>query len=103
MPQSSYTLPEDHTAFLARKIHDDRRLECIIALVGPGGGRIADHAHAHDHLIYVIDGSVTVRFDGNDIVVGKDQTLLVPAGTLHAIRNPDHVAAARIVRIEIRG
>ncbi|RRJ95465.1 cupin domain-containing protein [Opitutaceae bacterium TAV4] len=101
MPQTDYITPEAHTAFLTKKIYDDARLECLVALIGPGGRRLADHAHPHDHVIYVTEGSVTVSLNGDDVTLHQDQTLLIPAGTRHSIRNPSPAHSAKLLRMAL--
>lgn len=101
MPQTDYTSPEAHTAFLTKKVYADAKLECLVALIGPGGRRLADHAHEQDHVIYVTEGAISINLDGKDVTVKKDQTLKIPAGARHFIHNPSLTESAKLLRMAL--
>ena len=45
------------------------------------------HTHAWDHVIYVLEGSGTLRCDGQDYAVTEGDAVLVPPNSLHQWKN----------------
>ena len=56
----------------------------------PGGQRLADPAHCHDHYeetIYGVDGVLSWTVNGKQIDVGPGQALCIPRGAVHRFDN----------------
>ena len=74
---------------------------CSLIMLSPGeetSGRAA--AHASEHILFVVEGEATVRFEDTNTILGKDQALLIPKGREHTIAaHPG--GSARILRVEI--
>ena len=49
---------------------------------GPGA-----HAHPEDHVYYVIEGELSVFFDGAWSTAGRGSYILIPGGTAHDFQN----------------
>ncbi len=49
------------------------------------GQRIASHSSNGDALVQVLDGEVTIDIDGTDYNLIKGQSIIMPAGTPHAV------------------
>jgi len=47
------------------------------------GAVVPLHAHTHEQVIYVLQGAVRARVDGEDVTVREGEVLLIPAGAPH--------------------
>lgn len=53
-----------------------------------------------EHVLYVVDGMATVRFEAVNTVLSKDEALLIPKGKPHSIA-ADTVSGAKLFRLEV--
>jgi mannose-6-phosphate isomerase-like protein (cupin superfamily) len=61
-------------------------------------GEFARHAHPDtDEFFLVLNGSLTIRMDGGDVLLGPGQVYVVPRGTPHQPVSPD---GAEVVLVE---
>lgn len=51
------------------------------------GTRWEDFTHATDELVLLLDGEVELEMKGKKILLRRGQEILIPAGTLHSMRN----------------
>jgi uncharacterized cupin superfamily protein len=64
----------------------------------PGGGFQVPHWHEDlDEVFYVLDGEIEFLLDGHWQRVGAGSTVFVPAGSVHAFRNPGDRPARQLV------
>jgi quercetin dioxygenase-like cupin family protein len=64
--------------------------------VDPGHG-VPRHTHPGDEVLYVVEGTLEYLPDGQaPVVLGTGQSVFIPAGTVHAARNPGTAAGAGI-------
>ena len=64
--------------------------------VDPGHG-VPRHTHPGDEVLYVVEGTLEYMSDGKAPVMLKaGQSIFIPAGTIHAARNPGKVNGAGI-------
>ncbi|MCS0629184.1 cupin domain-containing protein [Telluria mixta] len=64
--------------------------------VDPGRG-VPRHTHPGDEVLYVVEGTLEYMPDGKAPVTLKaGQSIFIPAGTIHAARNPGTVPGAGI-------
>ena len=64
--------------------------------VDPGHG-VPRHTHPGDEVLYVVEGTLEYLPDGKAPVMLKaGQSVFIPAGTIHAARNPGTVNGAGI-------
>lgn len=64
--------------------------------VDPGHG-VPRHMHPGDEVLYVVEGTLEYMPDGKAPVMLKaGQSVFIPAGTIHAARNPGTVNGAGI-------
>lgn len=58
----------------------------------PAGTTLAQHAHAHDHLSYLVRGEVVLTVDGKHTVLRGPRALTIEAGKVHGVQaNTDAV------------
>ena len=62
--------------------------------------RRIESSEVEDHVLFVIDGEVTVRFDDVNTILGRDEALLVPKGKAHALAAGGE-RRARLLRLEV--
>ncbi len=68
----------------------------VLVEFGPGV-EAARHSHHGEELIYVTEGELEYRLDGRQpVVVKAGQTLLIPFGTPHAVKNVGTGKAAEL-------
>ena len=60
-------------------------VHCFVA--PQGAASFADHTDPVDVEIKCIDGIKTLNVNGNDIVLNKGQSILIPANTIHRATN----------------
>jgi quercetin dioxygenase-like cupin family protein len=61
------------------------------------GHAVPRHTHPGDEILYVVEGTLEYMPDGKAPVLLKaGQSVFIPAGTVHAARNPGTVAGAGI-------
>lgn len=64
------------------------RIGLLESEIPPGGG-FASHVHDdHEEAFYVLEGSVEYRIDDAWHVASAGSTVFIPAGHVHAFRNP---------------
>jgi quercetin dioxygenase-like cupin family protein len=64
--------------------------------IGPEAPEVR-HRHPGEEIIYVLEGALEYRLDGQDpITVSAGEGLMVPAETIHSVRNPGHGNAAEL-------
>ena len=47
------------------------------------GAVVPLHEHRHEQVIYVLQGAVRARIDGEDVTVREGEVLVIPAGAPH--------------------
>jgi quercetin dioxygenase-like cupin family protein len=59
-----------------------------------------DSAHREEHLLFLVDGQVTVHFDDTHTILGKDQAMLIPKGKKHSLAaHPE--GGTKLLRLEV--
>ena len=85
-----FTTPPDHVNFLAKKLFHGAGeiVDGAIAYLEPGGGGpIELHTHKHSHLIIVVEGEAKAIMDGKEVIIRKNESLLVNGEIPHSIWN----------------
>ncbi len=54
------------------------------------------HTHAWDHVVYVPEGSGTLRCDGTDYIVTEGDAILVPPNSHHQWKNETNSPMLRV-------
>jgi mannose-6-phosphate isomerase-like protein (cupin superfamily) len=71
---------------------------CSLILLAPGGETPRHEAEqADEHILYVAEGRVVIRFGDVNTILGKDQSLLVSKGRGH-LRRPHQQGLVRCLR-----
>lgn len=52
----------------------------------PAGGRVADHTHPGDHILFVLSGTGWVDYDGTPHLLAPGDCYLIPGAVRHGIR-----------------
>jgi mannose-6-phosphate isomerase-like protein (cupin superfamily) len=74
--------------FKALASQNDGDFSLMERLLPPGGRRPPAHRHTNcSEAYFVLDGTVTVNVDGEDLDVGPEGFVLVPRGTAHTFGN----------------
>jgi quercetin dioxygenase-like cupin family protein len=63
--------------------------ETVQTVVGFAPGVVAPrHSHPGEEIVYVLEGTLEYRLDGQaPIVVKAGEVLFIPSGTIHAVKN----------------
>lgn len=86
MTSSLTTLDPVTTSLTAKTILAKEGFACSLLTLAPGDEtprREVDQIE--DHLLFVIEGDATVRYSDVNMVVGKDQAVLIRKGEKHVI------------------
>ena len=68
----------------------------------PAGGYITPHLHHCDETLTFLSGEVEVTLAEDKVVVRADETVLIPAGTLHSVIN-NRSEPARLLAVLVTG
>lgn len=59
---------------------------CSLLMLAPGDETPPrDTDQVEEHILFVVDGEATVRFEDVNTILNKDEALLIPKGRLHTI------------------
>jgi len=85
-------------AFKALAEQDDGDFSLMERTLPPGGRRPPPHRHINcSEGYFVLDGTVCVTVDGNELTVGQQEFVLVPRGTAHTFGNASEREARLLV------
>ena len=95
------TLEPPSPSALTKNILSKDGFNCSLIELAPGNQtKIADPSSLEEHILFVLDGVVTVRLGEINTILSKDEALLLPRGSEHSITA--HASnAARLLRVEI--
>lgn len=80
------TLESPHSAAYAKTILSKDGFTCSIVTLAPGDETPLRESHQVDeHILFVIEGEATVRFEDVNTILSKDHALLIPKGKAHSI------------------
>ena len=85
-----FITPPNHVNFHAKKLFADAGMiiDGSIAYLEPnGGGPIEMHTHEHNHLFIVIKGEAKILLNGEEIIVGENESYLVDGLIPHSVWN----------------
>jgi mannose-6-phosphate isomerase-like protein (cupin superfamily) len=95
------TLDPVTTPITAKTILSKEGFTCTLLMLGPGDEtppREADQVE--EHVLYVVEGGATIRFDEVNTILSKDEALLIPKGKQHVIAaNPG--VWAKLLRVDV--
>ena len=95
------TLEPVTSAINSKTILSKEGFNCSIIMLAPGDEtprREADQVG--EHILFVIEGDATVRFDDVNTILSKDEALLIPKGREHVIAA--HPGAwAKLLRVDV--
>jgi mannose-6-phosphate isomerase-like protein (cupin superfamily) len=74
---------------------------CSLIMLAPGDEMPRHEAsNVEEHILFIVEGDATVRFDHVNTMLSKDEALLIPKGKEHVITA--HPGAwAKILRIDV--
>ena len=67
---------------------------------GPGAS-FPRHSHPGVEIAYVLEGTVEYEVEGKPVVLKAGESLFLPAGTVHAARNPGAGHAAELATYQV--
>ena len=95
------TLDPVTSATTAKTILSKDGFTCSLIMLAPGDETPKREAsQVEEHILYVVEGDATVRFDDVNTMLSKDEALLIPKGKEHVIA-AHRGAWAKILRIDV--
>lgn len=95
------TLDPVMSSIITKSILAQDGFECAITTLAPGDETPLREAHnVETHLLFVLDGEVTVRFGEINTVLKKDEALLVSKGQAHLI-TAGATGWAKLLRVDV--
>ena len=86
--QERYSARGSEMYFKAVAATDDGDFSLMERTLPPGGRRPPPHRHTNcSEAYFVLEGLVSVVVEGEELLVGPDQFVLVPRGTAHTFGN----------------
>jgi len=104
MVDKKLTTPLNHKNFLAKKIFENigEIIDGSIAYIDiNGGGPQPAHTHPHNHFFIVLEGEIKICLNNEEIVLKKDQSLLVKGSISHSVWN-NKKEQAKVLGINIK-
>src|SRR5687768_12143688 len=80
------TLEPTTTPTNSKNILSKNGFTCSLMMLAPGDEtppRDADQVE--EHVLYIVEGSATVRFEDVNTILNKDEAMLIPRGKQHVI------------------
>ena len=75
--------------------------QCSLIMLAPGEETPLRESHdVEEHILFVVDGEATVRFDDINTLLNKDEALLIPKGKAHSIVTRGG-GWAKILRVDV--
>ena len=79
--------PGEHRGAFFRVLQETERCQTAIMTVAPGQDAGPEETHAGDQIVYVVEGQAELRVGPEQLTAGPGALVLIPAGTLHHVRN----------------
>jgi mannose-6-phosphate isomerase-like protein (cupin superfamily) len=93
-----YTARGSVMLFKALGEQDGGDLSLMERTLPPGGRRPPPHRHTNcSEAYFVLDGSVSVTVEGENLTLGREEFVLVPRGTAHTFGNSADTEARLLV------
>ena len=86
MTQSVIDVPRHRGKFF-EILQETARSQTAVMTIGPGQDGGPAETHAGDQVVYVIEGEGLLTIGGAEHRVGPGACALIPAGTLHHVKN----------------
>jgi len=68
-------------------LQSSERSQTAVMTVAPGADAGPAEVHDADQIVYVVEGEALVRLGGEEHKAGPGALVMIPAGTLHHVRN----------------
>lgn len=74
---------------------------CSLIMLAPGDETAPREANqVEEHLLFVVEGEATIRFDVVNTILSKDEALLIPRGKPHVI-SAHSGGWAKLLRVDV--
>jgi mannose-6-phosphate isomerase-like protein (cupin superfamily) len=80
-----------HRGEFFRVLQQTARSQTAVMTIAPGADAGPEERHDGDQIVYVVDGEAIVTIGGGEHRAGAGALVMIPAGTLHHVRNPGRV------------
>ncbi|MEO6993995.1 MAG: cupin domain-containing protein [Lacunisphaera sp.] len=95
------TLPPSPSTIQSKTILSKEGFTCsLVTLAASDKTPLRESEHVEEHILYVVEGQVTVRFDDVNTVIDQDHALLIPQGKAYCIAT-DAKGPAKLLRVEV--
>ena len=85
----------------AKTILSKEGFQCSLLMLAPGDETpMRESRDIEEHILFVVEGEATVRFEAVNTIFGKDEALLIPKGKAHVIAANAH-SWAKILRVDV--
>jgi mannose-6-phosphate isomerase-like protein (cupin superfamily) len=94
------TLNPPASTAVTKNILSKHGFNCALIVLSRGDETArADSTQMAEHLLFVVEGEVTVRFGDVNTVVNKDEALLIPKEKEYSVLS--HLGWAKVLRVEV--
>lgn len=101
MNPSLTTLEPPTPSASTRKILSKEGFNCSLITLSPGDDTArVEAAQLDEHILFVVDGQVTVRAGDVNTILNQDDALLIPKGRAHTIV-AQPAGRAKVLRVEV--
>ena len=88
MPRSPLLVhPAEHRGAFFRVLQETAHSQTAVMTVAPGQDAGPEETPTGDQLVYVVEGQAELRVGPERLTAGPGALVLIPAGTLHHVRN----------------
>jgi mannose-6-phosphate isomerase-like protein (cupin superfamily) len=95
------TLEPTTTPTNSRTILSKNGFTCSLIVLDPGEETPPrENDQVEEHVLYIVEGTATVRFEELNTILNKDESLLIPRGKRHVIAaHPE--TSAKLLRVDV--
>jgi mannose-6-phosphate isomerase-like protein (cupin superfamily) len=101
MNSQIFTLEPTTTPTNSKTILSKNGFTCSLLMLAPGDETPRPNAdQVEEHVLYIVEGSATVRFEDLNTILNEDEAMLIPRGKQHVIA-ADSGAWAKLLRLDV--
>ena len=98
---SQITTLDPVTPINAKTILAQEGFACSVLTLAPGDETpLREARDVERHLLFVVEGDITVRFDDVNTILNKDAALLIPKGRAHLIAG-GKTGWSKVLRVDV--
>jgi mannose-6-phosphate isomerase-like protein (cupin superfamily) len=75
-----------HRGEFFRVLQETSRSQTAVMTIAPGADAGPEETHGADQIVYVVEGDIALRVNGEERVASAGTLIMIPAGARHDVR-----------------